>query len=92
MIQAKPPRTVQRSNWRYAIHWTLRSRANALSVIVLMIAGGVLSVLDMLRWQNPTVKWSFAIICWSLAVLVVFFAPWRKKSVQGRGIEGNDAV
>lgn len=88
MSATTPRRTVRRSDWRYAIAWTLKSRANALYVIFLMTAGGSLSALGLLRLQDPAARWSFAVVCWSVALLVVLRAPWRKKI--GKGHETGD--
>lgn len=71
------PQTVRRSDLRAAIAWTFRSRRNTIFVITLFATAGLSSVLGLLRWQAPFLRWSFAGLCWILVLIVVLRAPWR---------------
>jgi hypothetical protein len=64
--------TARRSNWRYALAWTLRRPSRAAFLIVLLALAGTASALGLLRWQLPLLQWSFAAICWlaALGILV----------------------
>lgn len=58
---------VSRSDLRYARAWILATRGRIIFVLLLMVAGGVLSVLGLLTPQEPLMRWSFAVLCWGVA-------------------------
>jgi hypothetical protein len=69
---------VRRSDWRAAFSWIAASRARTLLVALLLTCAGFASVLGLLRWEAPFMRWSFAVICWAVAVFVVARSAWHK--------------
>ena len=64
-------KAVGRSDLRYALAWTLRRPYRAVFVVVLLALAGAGSVIGILRWQHVYFRWSFAVICWLVAVFVL---------------------
>ncbi|PSJ17495.1 hypothetical protein C7H79_07875 [Nitrosomonas supralitoralis] len=73
--------TVRRSDWRNAIAWSLRRPYRAAFVVGLLALAGTGSVLGYFRWQLPLLQWSFAAICWfvALALLARLVVRIRKR-------------
>ena len=67
-------RRVFRSRWRTALAWTLESARHTAYVVVVFSLAGLASALGWLRWQDPALRWSFAVICWAVVVAVLVLA------------------
>ena len=65
---------VRRSDLRYALIWFTATYGRLLFVVVLMLAAGTLSVLGLLTWKEPFMRWSFAALCWGVAAYVGQYA------------------
>lgn len=64
---------VRRGDLRAALAWIAASRTRRVLVALLLVCGGAASSLGYLRWQQPVARWSFALLFWILAVVVM----WR---------------
>ena len=71
MTDSEEQRTVHRSDLRYALEWTLQRPHRAVLIVCLLTLAGLGSSLGLLRWQHPYLRWSFAIICWLPAAIVL---------------------
>ena len=71
MTDSEDQKAVHRSDLRHALEWTLQRTHRVLLVACLLTLAGTGSVLGLLRWQHPYMRWSFAIICWLLAAIVL---------------------
>ena len=72
MTNSEEHTVVRRSNLRYALSWTLHRRHRVALVVMLLALAGAGSVLGLLRWQHPYLRWSFAAVCWLVAAFVLF--------------------
>lgn len=79
MTTPQPNRPIRRSDGRSAMAWISARKDRTVFVVLLLVVAGLLSAVGLLRWQAPLARGSFAILCWSLAVLVS-----RKTRRQGR--------
>lgn len=79
MKDAEDAQAVARSAWRAAFAWALQSRTHTALIALLFLLAGIASTLGLLRWQHPYARWSFAVGCWALAVIVLALARIRKQ-------------
>ena len=65
---------MRRTTLRTALAWTLQRRSHTVLVVLLCALAGISSALGLLRWQHPYARWSFAALCWCVAVIVMVTA------------------
>jgi len=70
---------VSRSDLRVALAWCTQSSTRAALVVLFLALAGVASALGFLRWHHPYARWSFAVLCWIAAAVVVAAARGRNR-------------
>jgi len=70
---------VRRSDWRTALAWISQRRVHTVFVVLLLAAAGIASSIGLLRWQDMITRWSFAILCWVVAVALAVNARRLKR-------------
>lgn len=59
---------VNRADWRTGLAWIRASPVHTLVVVLLFGLAGFASCFGLLRWQSGLTKWSFAVLCWGIAI------------------------
>lgn len=63
-------KTVKRYDLRATMAWLRSTPWAAVFVTLLMLSAGLASIFGWLRWSDPFLRWSFALICWVTAAWV----------------------
>jgi len=79
-----PEVKVARWDLRVTAAWLRGHWSRPLYVFALLAFSGLASVMGWLKWQPAFMRWSFAVVCWTAACVVV--SVWLNKRTEKRRV------
>jgi hypothetical protein len=70
-----------RSDLRAALLWITEYNLRTTIVAILFLFAGIASLLGYLRWQHFLLRMSFALLCWVILFLIIFFRQRQLKNM-----------